>query len=110
MNILEDNQFIILSESDDAINLQFKKSDFGKSFKQFMKDFPGYATDAVQIGADAISSYKSVKTITARFFAKTPLEKKLYGDIVNTLTKHGRFKQVTKKFKDGGIFYELVKI
>lgn len=109
MNILEENQFITVSESDDAISLQFKKTDFGKSFKQFMKDFPGYATDAVQIGADAIAAYKSAKTVTARFFAKTPLEKKLYGDIVNTLVKHGKFRQVTKKIQDGGIFYELVK-
>jgi len=109
MNILVDNAHILLSESDDIVDLQFKKNDFGKSFKQFMKDFPGYATDAVQVGTDALAAYKSVKTVTARFFAKTPLEKKLYGDIVHTLTKYGKFKQVTKKYKDGGVFYELVQ-
>lgn len=108
INIL-DNDLITLTESNDVIELKFKKNDFGKSFKEFMKKFPGYSTDAVRIGADALSQYKSTKNLTARFFARTPLEKKLYGDIVNILTKSGKYKQITKKIKDGGLFYELVK-
>ncbi len=104
-----DNLFEIITEDVDVVNFKLKNNDFGKSFKSFMKDFPGYATDVVQTGTDALQAYKSVKNLTTRFFAKTGLEKKLYSDVVNTLTKSGKFKQVTKKFKDGGIFYELVR-
>lgn len=106
--ILEDD-LIIITESDDIIELKFKKNEFGKSFKEFMKQFPGYSSEAIKIGADALSQYKSVKNLTARFFAQTPLEKKLYSDMVNILTKSGKFKQITKKIKDGGLYYELVK-
>ena len=110
MNIIVDSDLITLLEDDGVLELKFKKHDFGKSFSSFMKQFPGYATDAVTIGADAISQYKTAKRITTRFFAKTPLQKQLYADVVKNLTKTGKFKQVTKKFMNGGIYYELVEM
>lgn len=107
MKIFENSDFII-TESD-TIKFSFSKGKFDQSFSQFLKQYPDLTTTAIRIGSDAIQAYKTVKNMTARFFARTPMEKKIYGDIVSTLNSSGKFKMVTKKVKDGGIFYELVR-
>lgn len=99
----------ITIEENDTIKITLHKSKFGKSFSQFLNTYPEFTSQAVQVGVDAISQYKTTKNLTARFFAKTPMERKLYGDIVSLLNSSGKFKMVTKKIKDGGIFYELVR-
>lgn len=107
MNIFENEDFTI-TESDD-IKLSFNKGKFDKSFSQFLKQYPELSSAAIKIGSDSIAAYKSVKNMTARLFARTPMEKKIYGDIASILTNSGKFKLITKKVKDGGIFYELVR-
>lgn len=105
------NEYIILTEEDGYLELKFKKQDFGKGFSDFMKKFPGYATTAVKIGAEALGQYKAAQRVTARFFARTSVEKQLYSDLADTLVKTGKYKQVTKKvMSDGGLYYEMVKI
>jgi len=107
MKLLETEEFII--QENDTIQLTFKKGKFDKSFSEFLKKYPSLTSTAIQVGADSIAAYKTVKAQTARFFAKTPMEKKVYGDIVKVLNSSGKFKMVTKKITDGGIFYELVR-
>lgn len=109
MNTVFDDDMMSIFESNDVLTLNIKSDKFNKSFKEFMKKFPGYASDVVRIGASALSQYKSAKSVTARFVAKGPIERKLYSDIVDTLVKSGKYKTITKKFKDGGVFFELVR-
>lgn len=107
MLLFENSAFAI--HENETIKFAFPKGSFDKSFAKFLKQYPAYITDTIKIGSDAISQYKSSKNMTARFFAKSSFERKLYGDIVSTLNSSGKFKMVTKKFKDGGIYYELVR-
>ena len=105
--LLETENFAITEM--DTINFSFKSGKFDKSLSEFLKKYPDYVTDAITLGTSAIANYKSAKNSTARFYAKTQFEKKLYGDVVNVLNSSGKFKLITKKIKDGGIFYELVR-
>ena len=105
--LLETENFSITEM--ETIKFAFKQGKFDKSFSEFLKKYPNYVTDAITLGTSAIANYKTAKNSTARFFAKTQFEKKLYGDIVQVLNSSGKFKLVTKKIKDGGIFYELVR-
>lgn len=107
MKIFENEQFLI--EETDSIKFVFAKRKFDTSFAEFLKKYPELTTSAIRVGADSIAAYKTVKNMTARFFARTPLEKKIYGDIVSVLNSSGKFKLVTKKIQDGGIFYEMVR-
>lgn len=107
MTIFE-SENIIIAEND-TIKISFPKRKFDKSFSKFLKDYPELSAEAVRLGVDAISQYKTAKNLTARFFAKTTMERKIYKDIVDILNSSGKFKMVTKKIKDGGIFYELVR-
>lgn len=107
MKLFETEDFII--EENDTIELTFKKGKFDKSFSEFLKRYPELTTNAIRVGSDSIAAYKTVKNQTARFFARSPMEKKVYGDIVKILNSSGKFKMVTKKIRDGGIFYELVR-
>lgn len=99
----------ILLENNDLLTIKFTKNKFDSNFSKFLKQYPEYASTVVRSGADALIQYKSVKQMTTRFFAKTALERKLYADMVKILTISGKFKLITKKIKDGGILYELVK-
>ncbi len=105
--ILQTEDFVITET--ETIKFTFQKGKFDKSFSDFLKMYPDYVTNAVTLGTSAIANYKTAKNATARFFAKSQFEKKLYSDVVNTLNSSGKFRLVTKKVKDGGIFYELVR-
>lgn len=107
MIVFESENFLI--KEGDHIEIVFPKNKFKKSFSDFLKQYPELSTDAIRVGADAISQYKSAKNLTTRFFAKTQMEKKIYKNIVNILNSSGKFKLITKKYKNGGIFYELVR-
>lgn len=107
MKLLETEDFIL--EENDTIQLTFKKGKFDRSFSEFLKKYPDLSASAIRVGSDSIAAYKTVKNQTARFFARTPMEKKIYGDIVKVLNSSGKFKMVTRKIRDGGIFYELVR-
>lgn len=107
MKILENEDFTL--EESDTIKLTFKKGKFDRSFSEFLKKYPEVTTSAIRIGSDAIAAYKTAKSQTARFYARTPMEKKVYGDIVKILNSSGKFKLITKKLKDSGVFYELVR-
>lgn len=103
-----ENDDIIITEINDNIDVKIKSGKFDSSFSKFLKQYPELSASAIQVGSTAIAAYKSNKDNTARFFAKTTLERKLYADIVAVLNSSGKFKMVTKKFQDGGVFYELV--
>lgn len=107
MKLFEDENLTI-TESD-TIKVVFSKNKFNKSFSEFLKKYPELTSTAIKVGSDAIAAYKTSKVLTTRFFARTTMEKKIYGDIVDILNKSGKFKMVTKKFRDGGVFYELVR-
>ena len=107
MKIFE-NDDIIINEVD-TIDFSFKKNTFQKSFTEFLKKYPELSTSTVRIGTDAITAYKTAKNSTVRFFARSTYEKKLYKDIVEILKKSGSFKLVSKRYKDGGDFYEMVR-
>lgn len=107
---------MILFENDDVtieegniIEFKFTKNKFDKGFADFLKKYPEYVSKVVTIGTDAIQQYKTAKNSTTRLYGRTPFEKDINRDIVKTLTNSGKFKLVTKKFKDSGIFYELVR-
>lgn len=106
MNIFSNDSFTLIEDKE--IKIVFNKNNFDKGFKSFLKQYPDLITSTIQLGADAIQGYKTAKNSTARFYAKTPHEKKIYKDITDILINSGKFKLVTKKFKDSGIFYELV--
>ena len=107
MDIFSNDDFILTE--DQTIKIAFKRTNFDKGFKDFLKSCPELTTSTVQLGVDAIQAYKTAKNSTARFYAKTAHEKKIYKDISDILVSSGRFKLVTKKFRDNGIFYELVR-
>jgi hypothetical protein len=71
---------------------------------------PVVAGLAAGYAIDSINAYKRNKRMTTTFFAKSPEEKKLYRDIVDTLMKTGNYRKVREKYIDGGIMYELKKI
>jgi hypothetical protein len=107
MKIFESDEIII--EEFDTIKFSFKKGTFDKSFAAFLKKYPMLVTSSVKIGTDAISAYKTAKNATTRFLARTPWEKVIYKNIVNTLNSSGKFKLVTDRIQSGGVrFYELV--
>lgn len=107
MKIFENEEFVI--SEDETVTFTFKKSAFDKSFAEFLKKHEELASSAIRIGSDALTSYKTAKNLTTRFFAKTYMEKKIFKDIVDTLNSSGKFRLVTKRVKDGGILYELVR-
>lgn len=107
MKIFENEDFAISEE--DTVTFKFKKSAFDKSFAEFLKKHDELASSAIKVGSDALASYKTAKNVTTRFFAKTYMEKKIFKDIVDTLNSSGKFRLVSKRVKDGGIFYELVR-
>ncbi len=109
MIIFENEDLKILDENDN-IEFVFSKQKFDKSFKEFLKQYPELVSSTVRLGVDSIQAYKTAKNATARFYARSPFEKKVQGDIVEILKNSGKFKLVTKKFKDSGIFYELVRV
>ena len=82
---------------------------FNKSFKGFLKDNPLLSGSAIQVGMDSLSAYNKNKNLTARFFAKTYIERKFYDDLVKTLVSTGKFYLNKKIYKNSGIFYEVVK-
>lgn len=107
MKIFENEELIITE--DETVKFTFKKSAFDKSFAEFLKKHDALAASAVKVGTDALTAYKTSKNITTRFFAKSYMERKIYKDIVDTLNSSGKFRLVTKRVKDGGILYELVR-
>lgn len=108
MRLLEHEDFVL--EESDTIQLTFKKGKFDRSFSEFLKKYPELTSSAIRVGSDSIAAYKTAKNQTARFFARSPLEKRVYGDIVKILNSSGKFRMVTQKIRDGGVFYELVRI
>jgi hypothetical protein len=82
---------------------------FKKSFKDFLKDNPLLSGSAIQVGIDSLSAYNKNKNLTARFFAKTYMERKFYDDLIKTLVSTGKFYLNKKIYKNSGIFYEVIK-
>ena len=63
---------------------------------------PGLVIGAATIALDAYGKYKRNKRNTIRLFAKDEYEKRMITDIVNAMTKSGRFKVQRIKFEQGG--------
>ena len=58
----------------------------------------------------ALHAYNKNKRNTIRLFAKDPYEKRMMTDIVNTLTKQGKFKLQKTAYADGGQSWILKKV
>lgn len=108
MILFEDTDMVITETN--VIEFKFSKNRFDKSFVEFLKKYPEYVATTVRLGTNAIQSYKTAKNSTARFYGKTPFEKDINKNMVDVLCSSGKFRLVTKKFKDSGIFYELVRV
>jgi len=90
---------------------RFVQPSRGKRVRGKGLSFLGKAS-LVGLGAfavDAYLKYKKNKRTTTTFFAKTQQERKLYKDIVKTLTNTGKYKKTKEKFTDGGILWVLKK-
>lgn len=107
--IVFENDDILITETDNTLSVGFKSGVFDPSFSKFLKQYPSLSANAIQVGSSAIAAYKTNKETTARFFAKSTIERKLYADIVSTLNSSGKFKLLTRRFQEGGVFYELVR-
>lgn len=111
IKIFENEDFIINENKElDTIEFSFNKGKFDKSFAEFLKNYPKFASSVIKIGTDALAAYKTSKNMTTRFYARSTIEKKLYSDIADKLIKSGDYRQITKKLKNGGLFLELIKV
>lgn len=70
---------------------------------------PLITASAALVAMSAWQKYQQNKRYTARFFAKTPSEKKLYSDIVNKLVNAGGYRLLPTKHMEGGVLYTLRK-
>ena len=71
---------------------------------------PLVAGTAAVMALSAYDKYKKNKRYTARFFAKTPAEKKMYREIVQMMTQSGKYKLKRKQYVSGGRMWTLKRI
>lgn len=99
--------FLIYEKANNLISFRTTAKNAVNSFKSFIKKYPFLSGTALAVGMDALDSYKQSKRLTTRFFAQTPVEKKLYKKISDDLVSTGKYKLVKTKKINGGILYEL---
>lgn len=83
--------------------------DIGSGAKDFFKAHPALSVGAAAIALNAYSNYKKSQRNTLKLYAKDSYEKKMMTDIVDVLTKSGRFRLKKSKYEQGGHSWELVK-
>ena len=76
----------------------------------FFAKNPALTDAAGALAMDALDQYKRNKRNTIRLFAKDPYEKRMMTDIVNMMTKSGKFKLRKTKYADGGVYWELRRL
>lgn len=101
--------FFLLENRNNEISFATKTKQGIKSFKDFIRNHPYLSGVAFTVGMEALDAYKQNKLMTTRFFAKTPMERKMYQDMVDQLTKSGKYQLLKKKRIHGGTMWELKK-
>lgn len=100
---------IFLQEKNNTIRFTSSKPMTLKKFSDFSDASEFMLTSGVPVGITAINAYMQNKKITAKLFAKSQLERKLYGKIADDLKATNKYK-VSKKYTRGGVLYKLVRI
>lgn len=80
-----------------------------KGAGDFFKANPALVVGAATLALDAYGKYKRNKRNTIRLHAKDPYEKKMMRDIVDSLTKSGKYKVERMKMEHGGRTWILKK-
>lgn len=101
------NYFLVYEKANDVMSFRTTAKNAINSFKSFIKKYPFLSGTALTVGMDALDSYKQSKRLTTRFFAQTPVERKLYKKISDDLVNTGKYKLVKTKRINGGVLYEL---
>lgn len=98
----------VLNENTREISFTTTSKTAIKDFKDFLMRYPFMTGIAFGVGMNALDAYKQNKKLTTRFFARTPIERRLYQDVVNDLVKTGKY-TLTKNAKrtKGGVLWEL---
>lgn len=81
-----------------------------KGAKDFFKKNPVLTIAAASMAINAYAKYKQSQRNTIRLFAKDAYEKKMMTDIVDTLTKQGKFKLAKTAYADGGKVWVLTRV
>lgn len=73
----------------------------------FFKKNPAVTIAAATLALDQYSKYRANKRNTIKLFAKDAYEKKMMTDVVDAITKSGRYKVVKSKYASGGKYWVL---
>jgi hypothetical protein len=100
--------YFLLDEATNEISFATKSSSAIKGFKEFLHQHPFMTAVAVSVGLSALDAYKSNKRMTTRFFATNIIEKEMYRNIVDELSKTGNY-TILKRAKriNNGWLWEL---
>jgi len=98
----------VINERTDEVSFTTKDKKAIKGFKDFMRQHNYMDNVAVSVGIDSLEAYRHQQRQTARFFGKTPVERRIYGHVVRDLMKSGQYTLLKdKKRVDGGWLWEL---
>ena len=73
----------------------------------FFKKNPGVTIAAATLALDQYAKYRANKRNTIKLFAKDAYEKKMMTDVVDAITKSGRYKVVKSRYASGGKYWVL---
>lgn len=116
LRLIEEND-VVLAEADGfGFVLENNKIVFAsrqakdlKKFKDFKDTHHFFLGNGIKVGTTAISAYQQNKRLTTKLFAKTAMEKTFYQRLVDDLVATKKYK-VKKRYQDGGIVFEIVRI
>lgn len=104
-----------LVEAISAAIKELKKMKIGgkvnnKMVRDFVKSNPSLTAAAAMSAVTAYQQYKTNKRNMVKLFAKSAYEKRMIRNVVDAMTKSGKFKLYRTKYADGGRYYELKQI